>query len=78
MKCPSTTLNTVWPLGAIAVWRNYKNDPERALDQYTEALSLGYTRSIGEIYETAGIKFDFSREYVRELAQFVREEINKL
>lgn len=65
-------------LGAIAVWRNYKNDPERALDQYTEALSLGYTKSIGEIYETAGIKFDFSREYVRELAQFVREEIDKL
>lgn len=65
-------------LGAIAVWRNYRENPEKALDQYTAALSLGYTKSIGEIYEAAGIKFDFSREYVRELAQFVREEINRL
>ena len=65
-------------LGAIAIWRNYKQDPEKALDQYQAALSLGYTKTIGEIYETAGIKFDFSKEYVKELADFVKEELAKL
>jgi len=65
-------------LGAIAIWRNYKQDPEKALDQYQAALSLGYTKTIGEIYETAGIKFDFSQAYVKELADFVKEELAKL
>jgi oligoendopeptidase F len=33
---------------------------------------------MNEIYETAGIKFDFSAEYVKELASFVKEELEKL
>ncbi|QPH39234.1 M3 family oligoendopeptidase [Pedobacter endophyticus] len=65
-------------LGAIAVWKNYKENPAKALDQYLEALSLGYTKPMNEIYETAGIKFDFSADYVSELAQFVKDELEKL
>lgn len=65
-------------LGAIAVWKNYKENPEKALAQYLEALSLGYTKPINEIYETAGIKFDFRAEYVEELAGFVKSELEKL
>ncbi|WP_406823668.1 M3 family oligoendopeptidase [Pedobacter sp. KACC 23697] len=65
-------------LGAIAVWKNYKENPERALAQYLDALALGYTKPINEIYETAGIKFDFSSEYVQELASFVKDELEKL
>ncbi len=65
-------------LGAIAVWKNYKENPEKALQQYLEALALGYTKPINEIYETAGIKFDFSAEYVQELASFVKSELEKL
>ncbi|NTE03003.1 M3 family oligoendopeptidase [Agrobacterium tumefaciens] len=65
-------------LGAIAVWKNYKENPDQALDQYLSALSLGYTKPINEIYETAGIKFDFSADYVKELAKFVKNELEKL
>jgi len=65
-------------LGAVAVWRNYRNNPEQALNQYEAALSLGYTKTIGEIYATAGIRFDFSQEYVHELMQFVWHEYNSL
>ena len=65
-------------LGAVAVWRNYRNNPEQALNQYEAALSLGYTKTIGEIYATAGIRFDFSEEYVHELIQFVWLEYNSL
>jgi len=65
-------------LGAIAVWKNYKENPDKALAQYLEALALGYTKPINEIYETAGIKFDFSAEYVQELASFVKDELEKL
>lgn len=65
-------------LGALAIWRNYRKDPKRTLEQYKEALSLGYTASIGEVYETAGIKFDFSNDYIKELADFLWEEIEKV
>lgn len=65
-------------LGAIAVWKNYKENPENGLNSYINALKLGYTKSIKEIYKTAGIEFNFSAGYIRELAQFVMSELKKL
>ncbi|MDQ3108326.1 MAG: M3 family oligoendopeptidase [Bacteroidota bacterium] len=62
-------------LGAIAVWRNYLADPEKALDGYEAALKSGYTKPIGKLYEAAGIKFDFSQMYVRELVDFVKGQL---
>ncbi len=65
-------------LGAIALWRNYQQDKESTLKAFKEALSLGYTRSISETYEAAGIRFDFSRPYVRELIGYLKEELETL
>lgn len=65
-------------LGAIAVWRNYRNNPSKAIEQFKDALKLGYTASIAEIYAAAGIKFDFSENYLTELAAFVKSELGKL
>lgn len=65
-------------LGAIAVWKNYKNNPQEGLRKYLDALKLGYTKTIKEIYETAGIEFNFSTDYVKELADFVQKELDKL
>ena len=65
-------------LGAIAVWRNFRNDPAKGLQGYQNALKLGYLRSIPEIYKAAGIKFDFSTKYIKELMNFVREELKNI
>ena len=65
-------------LGAIAIYRNYLADPEKTLEQYLAALKLGYTKSIKEIYETAGIRFDFSAAYIKELMDFLKIEIEKV
>lgn len=65
-------------LGAIAIWRNYKQNPTLALQNYKNALALGYTKTIPELYKVAGIKFDFSPEYVKELADFVKSEYELL
>ena len=65
-------------LGAVAVWKNFKQDPVSGLNSYLDALKLGYKRSIPEIYKAANIKFDFSQEYIRELMNFVREELASL
>jgi len=65
-------------LGAIAVWRNYKQQPEKAIEQYMDALKLGYTKSIKDIYKAAGIEFNFSQAYVKELVDFIKDELKKL
>jgi oligoendopeptidase F len=62
-------------LGAIGVWRNYKTNPQKALSDYEQALALGYTKTLPELYEIAGVKFDFSTENVKALLDFVRNEI---
>jgi len=65
-------------LGAIAVWKNYKENPEKGLANYIEALKLGYTKDIKTIYETAGVEFNFSASYIKELMDFVKLELDKL
>ncbi len=65
-------------LGAIAIWKNYREDPDKAVADYKAALELGYTRPISEIYERAGIAFDFSQSYVAELGKFVQSELELL
>jgi len=65
-------------LGAIAVWKNYIENPDKGLEDYLNALKLGYTKTIPEIYKTAGITFNFSESYVKELVDFVKKEIKKL
>jgi oligoendopeptidase F len=62
-------------LGAIAIWRNYLQNGNKAVEQYKNALSLGYTKSIAQIYEAAGIKFDFSEQWISELSDFVRKQM---
>jgi oligoendopeptidase F len=65
-------------LGAIAIWRNFRKDRNKGLQGYMNALKLGYLKSIPEIYQAANIKFDFSREYIKELMSFVREELRSI
>lgn len=65
-------------LGAIALWRNYKQNKQKGLQSYMRALKLGNLTTIPEIYKAADIKFDFSRVYIKELTDFVKEEYAKI
>lgn len=62
-------------LGALAMWRQYREDKESTLDNYMKALQLGYTRPLQELYATAGIRFDFSPAYIQEISGFVKERL---
>lgn len=65
-------------LGAIAMWKQFRESPEQALDHYMKALGLGYTVPLKELYRAAGIRFDFSPDYVRTLIDFVQKEMDQL
>ena len=62
-------------LGAIGLWKQFKKDEQKALDNYCTALSLGGTLTLPELYATAGLKFDFSPEQIEVLMEFVKEEM---
>ena len=65
-------------LGAIGLWMQYKKNPEEALDNYMNALSLGGTKTLPELYKAAGLAFDFSPVNIKTLMDFVNEEMEKL
>ena len=62
-------------LGAIALWKNYSFAPDDTIKKYLNALKLGYTKSIPEIYLAAGVKFDFSRQNIRNLTTFIAQNL---
>ena len=65
-------------LGAVAVWKNSNTNFEKAIQDYKNALSLGYTKTVPEIYKTAGIEFNFSTSYIEQLINFVKSQLETL
>jgi len=64
-------------LGALSVWKNSLEDKPKAIKNYKEALKLAYTKSIPEVYKTAGIEFNFSTKYIKDLAEFVGQQLSE-
>jgi oligoendopeptidase F len=62
-------------LGAIGLWMQFKKNREQALDNYVTALSQGGTKTLPELYKSAGLEFDFAPEKIRELMEFVKDEM---
>jgi len=60
------------------MWMQFKNNQQQALDNYCNALALGGTKTLPELYETAGLKFDFSPERIKLLMDFVKGEMEKI
>ena len=65
-------------LGALQVYRNFVKNNEVGLDGYIKGLQMGNTKPIPEVWENMGIKFDFSADTIKELMEFVQEELDKL
>ena len=65
-------------LGAIGLWKQFKDNKEAALDNYVAALSLGGTRTLPEIYKAAGLSFDLSPDKIKELMVFVNQQLQTL
>ena len=65
-------------LGAIGLWMQFKKDQQQALTNYINALSLGGTKPLPQLYEAAGLKFDFSPSHIKTLMDFVKTEMDQL
>jgi oligoendopeptidase F len=65
-------------LGAIGLWKQFKENKEAAIANYISALELGGTKTLPQLYEAAGLKFDFTPDYISELMLFVHDELEKV
>lgn len=59
-------------LAAIQLWNVYESSPEKAIEGYKAALALGNTKGIPEIYQVAGLDFNFSESTVQRCSNKLR------
>lgn len=54
-------------LGALQLWGRYRTDPAGAIRVYKEALALGGSRPLPELFRAAGLRFEFGEDILRTL-----------
>lgn len=62
-------------LGACYVWMNAQKDRIEAAANYRRALSLGGTRSLPELFGTAGARFAFDSETLEKAVNLIEEKL---
>ena len=65
-------------LGALEVWANSRRDKAMALRHYKQALALGGSRPLPELFHAAGCSFQFDAATIRPLIQLAGSELRKL
>ncbi len=66
-------------LGALQLWlTSVEQGPKVAVENYIRAMRLGSSRPLPQLFEAAGLKFDFGEETVKRLVDRVEREMEKL
>jgi oligoendopeptidase F len=65
-------------LGAVQIWRNATNDQAGAVKQYREALALGGTLPLVELYERAGAVLAFDAGTLGEAVSLIESTLEQL
>ena len=65
-------------LGALQVWLKHRADPAAAVADYRRGLALGGSKTLPELFEAAGIKFDFSEQTLAPLMKAIGDELDRL
>ncbi|MBI2202138.1 MAG: M3 family oligoendopeptidase, partial [Armatimonadetes bacterium] len=65
-------------IGALQVWVQSRRNHREAVERYWQALALGGSRPLPELFEAAGAKFRFDEQSVKPLMETVAEELERL
>ena len=63
--------------GAMGVWARYRRDRKGAIEAYKGALSLGASRSLPDLFDAAGLAWDFGPVALRKLADDLRSAVRE-
>lgn len=65
-------------LGALQLWIQTATDSPTSISRYRAALALGGSRPLPELFETAGLRFEFGESLIRPVVEKTFEEWQKL
>ena len=66
-------------LGALSLWERSLNEGERvAVDAYMQALKLGGSRPLPELFRSCGVELDFGAANIARLVELAEREMDKL
>jgi len=65
-------------LGALQVWKNFRKDKSEGVRLYKQGLSVGGSQKLPEIFQSVGIRFDFSLGMIEPLMEEVEKELENL
>jgi oligoendopeptidase F len=65
-------------MGALQVWLHSRTNYSEAVERYWNALTLGGSRPLPELFEAAGAKFQFDYESLKPLMNAVEEELERV
>ena len=65
-------------LGAFQIWENAQKDQGKALQQYRQALALGGTASLPELYLAAGANLSFDADTLGSIVQLIEKTLAEL
>ena len=66
-------------IGALQLWlRSLEEGEDVALDAYKKAMRLGGSRPLPELFEAAGLTFEFGPAVVGTLVERVQTELDKI
>jgi len=65
-------------VGALQVWRNALRDQSQAVDTYHNALKLGGTRPLPELFAAAGAEFRFDEAMLTDLVALIEDTLQQL
>ena len=65
-------------LGAVQVFGNARRDQKKTVADYRKALALGSTASLPELFATAGAKFAFDADTLKQAVDLMEEVIEEM
>ena len=65
-------------LGALQLWRTQRKDPDKALSDYSNGMTLGNTKTLPELFSAADIELGFGEEHLSSLIKEVRVAMAEL
>jgi oligoendopeptidase F len=65
-------------LGSLQLWKTQMSDPQKALDDYSSAMSLGNTRTLPDLFSAADLKLGFDEGHFRSLVRTVETALSEL
>lgn len=65
-------------VGALQVWRNARQDQAQAVAAYRQALALGSTKTLPELFAAAGAEFRFDTAMLTDLVNLIETTVEEL